>query len=106
MKSNFYTLGVSSTKVNEYLSTGLPFVANEGIGDIEELAAVTNAGLVLPEKYSPEDEGLINAFLAKLEIIDRNIIRERARDLVDLEFAVRNYFKAYQEIIEGSSNGG
>lgn len=46
---SFSSLGVSATKVGEYLSCGLPVLSNKGIGDISQIIDEGKSGLILPD---------------------------------------------------------
>ena len=47
IKHCYSKLGASPTKIAEYLSCGVPIVANRGVGDIDELLADDNVGVLL-----------------------------------------------------------
>ena len=98
MKPGFYISGVSSTKVNEYLSVGLPFIGNAGIGDLARIATATDAGLALPDDPAASDTQAIAEFLDRMATMDRAVIRERARALFDLPVAVDGYAEIYERV--------
>lgn len=96
-KPSFYSIGVSSTKISEYTSMGLPFVGNVGIGDLDKINRQLEAGLVLPDT-SDTDEQMVTEFIKKLNFIDRKRFRCRANALFDIHIALENYMQAYQKI--------
>jgi glycosyltransferase involved in cell wall biosynthesis len=52
-KQTFSQLAASPTKIPEYLSAGLPVVANAGIGDSDEILRSDRVGVVIKD-FSPE----------------------------------------------------
>lgn len=106
-KPGFFATGVSSTKIGEYLSQGLPVISNEGLGDVSEILAETEGGLVLPDHISVEAEKeMVRAFLADARAMDRERIRASSRRLLDVSVATSNYQRAYEAISNRSNHDG
>lgn len=97
-RPGFYAQGVSSTKVGEYLSVGLPFIANAGIGDLQLTAESLGGNLILPDTPSAADIQMIHAFVDGITLIDRMALRARARERFHLDIAIDSYFSAYKKI--------
>ncbi len=89
----YSSIGVSATKVGEYLACGLPVFGNSGVGDIEPLIAAT-AGHLLPDTSDASLEAAAEAFVGQ-DFPPPATVRERALPLLDLELAVGAYADIY-----------
>lgn len=49
VRSSYATLSRSPTKIPEYLASGLPVIANAGVGDVDSLIETNRIGAVLPD---------------------------------------------------------
>jgi glycosyltransferase involved in cell wall biosynthesis len=105
IKPCFSKLGSSPTKVPEYLACGLPVVLNGDIGDGSDLAAETDACVVLP---SLSDRELEAAVPRALRLAERPIAarveagRELARRRFGLEeIGVARYERLYRTLVAG-----
>jgi glycosyltransferase involved in cell wall biosynthesis len=85
IKPCYSKMSSSPTKIAEYLASGLPFITNAGIGDLDDLIAEDNVGVILDafnrESYGRALEGI------KVLSLDRGIAercRESARRRFDL----------------------
>lgn len=88
------SLGVSPTKLAEYLACGVPAIGNRGVGDIESILGAIEAGHVLPDLTETSIEAAADAFF-RLRMLPRADIRQRARALLDLPLAVAAYARIY-----------
>lgn len=95
--TSFSSLGVSATKVGEYLCCGLPVLANAGIGDIDNIIHEGDNGFVVRDFSDRSVEALVEAIPALMKT-DRRAIRSRARELYDLERAIDRYEAIYQAL--------
>jgi glycosyltransferase involved in cell wall biosynthesis len=93
----FSSLGVSATKVGEYLACGLPIIGNEQIGDLARIVEAVGKGYVLSDlkensfrAAGEQVPGLLNA--------NRAEIRERASRFLDLRLAISAYRRIYDRI--------
>lgn len=91
------SLGVSATKVGEYLACGLPIVGNRQIGDLNAIVEAIGSGCVVDdlgaeslERAGEQIAGLLHA--------DREGIRDRASRFLDLAKAVYAYAAIYDDI--------
>ena len=69
VKSTYATSSRSPTKIPEYLASGLPIIANRGVGDVDELLEMKRVGVLL-DGFGEQE------FADGLNQIDR--IKERA----------------------------
>lgn len=96
-------LGSSPTRMAEVLGSGLPVVANAGVGDVARIVTEHRVGVLV--KGPGEDE--LNASLAELEdlladpgLSDR--CRSAAETVFSLDSGTRSYARLYGEVINGS----
>lgn len=91
------SLGVSATKVGEYLSCGLPVVTSDGIGDIREIIKNFKNGYV----FSNLDSDEVNLFLdvwSRTPFMSRENIRRSSKIYFDINLAVDKYDELYNGI--------
>lgn len=93
----FSSLGVSPTKVGEYLACGVPLYTNRGIGDLEELVASLDAGHVLSD-FSGDSLVAAARDFTRLKGMDKQRLRANARTVLDLDLANRAYNKIYADL--------
>jgi glycosyltransferase involved in cell wall biosynthesis len=93
----FSSLGVSATKVGEYLACGLPVVGNRQIGDFDRIIEAIGSGHVLDDLT---DQSLRKAAerIPSLFHADRTQIRERASHFLDLRKGVDAYRQLYDDM--------
>lgn len=84
----------SPTKLGEYLAMGIPVVTNGGVGDVPSIVERTGGGVVVDSFSSPAYEGAVDR-LAHEATLPPGEIRERARQIYDLERAVDLYDALY-----------
>ncbi|MCK0139993.1 glycosyltransferase [Aliiroseovarius sp. F47248L] len=89
------SLGVSATKVGEYLSCGLPVISNTGIGDINDILPDRSFGLVLARHDSPAIEHAART-IASAPFAPRSVIRTHATGRFSLERACEAYDALYR----------
>jgi len=90
----------SPTKFGEYLACGLPFVANTGIGDVDDLLARTGAGAIVT---APSTEAY-RAAADRIRALATPAGRERWRAIAETEFSVTSracptYRQLYDRIL-------
>ncbi|WP_414430026.1 glycosyltransferase family 4 protein [Alcanivorax sp. IL3] len=97
IKPGYSSLGVSPTKLGEYLACGLPVICNSGVGDVTEIVERSSSGLVLDGDLA---DATITRFseIENLLKIDRNTIRSRSMEQLDLKSAINTYHEIYQNI--------
>ncbi len=87
IKPCFSKLASSPTKVGEYLAAGLPFIANAGIGDVDDLLARERVGVLLAGLEAASYTkalGEMDALLASPALV-----RARCRQVAEKEFSMR-----------------
>jgi len=92
---SFSKLSSSPTKVGEYLATGLPVIANGGVGDMEELFQNPLVG-VLVKDFDPAS--LEQAADSALNQIDKSA--DSRKQVARTSFSLENGIASYQEIYE------
>lgn len=91
----FSSIGVSPTKLAEYMACGMPLIANRSVGDVEDIIGRLGAGHVMADFGSDSMEAAVDSFFA-LRAMDRPALRERARPF-DLTNAVEAYREIYRD---------
>lgn len=89
------SLGVSATKVGEYLACGLPVVSNTGIGDITRILTEGQNGAVLQSDDAPE---ITRAATLLAAPFNRAAIKSAAAPTFALDRAVDSYAALYQQV--------
>jgi len=95
--SSFSSLGVSPTKLGEYLAAGLPVISNDGIGDVRSIIDDSDAGHVLID-FSPHSIEVAIKQIVRLAGYSREALRERSRPFHDMERAVGLYDQIYRRL--------
>lgn len=93
----FSSVGVSPTKLGEYLASGLPVIANTGVGDVAEIIATSGSGHAL----RTFDRDAIADSVQRTEqllTIPPEAVRARARERHDLPLALKRYTELYRGI--------
>jgi glycosyltransferase involved in cell wall biosynthesis len=93
----YSSIGVSPTKLAEYLACGLPVVCNSGVGDVEQIVSGLRAGRVLPDLSSETLDAAADRVETLLNL-DRRTIREQSRALHDRSIALDRYQKLYERL--------
>jgi glycosyltransferase involved in cell wall biosynthesis len=106
IKPCYSKMSSSPTKIAEYLASGLPVITNAGIGDLDELIAEDNVGVILDafnrDSYRRALEG-IKALLLDQAITDR--CRESARKRFDLtSVGGARYRRLYRRVFDSTGN--
>jgi glycosyltransferase involved in cell wall biosynthesis len=95
--SQFSSLGVSPTKLGEYLACGLPVVVNDGVGDVGAIVEQLGAGAVLSTMSDDEMDDVVSR-LDDILAIDPADLRERSRKIHDMPVALEKYQQVYDSI--------
>ncbi len=83
VKSTFATQSRSPTKIPEYLASGLPIIANRGVGDVDELIEKNKVGVLLDDLSEASYSKALQAIEALGDVSAR--CRETAHREFDLE---------------------
>lgn len=97
---NFSSLGVSPTKLAEYLAIGLPTVVNSQVGDVASIIAdVPGSGVVIDD-FEPGTLNKAMEQLATLMPADRLAIRGASQKIHDLPKAIDAFDGVYAQLTE------
>jgi glycosyltransferase involved in cell wall biosynthesis len=99
IKPCYSKISSSPTKVGEYLSAGLPFVTNRGIGDLETLLTNNPAGALVD---SFEDSQYTAAVQTVLSMLKDPAVHERCRKIAEENFSMKQLGQpSYVEVYRG-----
>ena len=90
----YSSLGVSPTKLAEYLACGIPVIGNRQVGDVERILQLTKAGHAIPD-FSEASIAKAAHIAVERRGQDQHGIRKAARPLLDLPHAVQAYRDIY-----------
>jgi glycosyltransferase involved in cell wall biosynthesis len=93
----FSKMASSPTKMGEALSTGVPVICNDGVGDCSRLLEGSPAGLIIPE-LSEECYRRMAPLVRPLGKTDRKLVRQLALDKLSLTEGLRRYQHIYSLI--------
>lgn len=97
----------SPTKLAEALATGLPVVANRGIGDLDDLLEARRVG-VLVERFEDSEYELATSRLA--DLLSDPTTPRRCQDVAEREFGldigVQTYADLYRDLGTAPARGG
>jgi len=95
IKPVFSKIASSPTKQGETLSMGIPFITNSGVGDIEQIVAESNAGILLND-FSEDTFDQAVAKIPEMLGKDPQSIRKFAIERFSLESGVEKYHEIYE----------
>jgi glycosyltransferase involved in cell wall biosynthesis len=93
-RPTYSKLGMSPTKLGEYLASGIPVVTNSGIGDVDATLDRVGAGFAVAA-FEPTEYERAAAAIPHLLSLDPQATRERAAREFDLELACDRYAGVY-----------
>ncbi len=94
----FSSRGVSLTKLGEYFACGLPVITNEGIGDVKEIVAQVEGGVVLSAQMTIQEMDKAVEAILDLPKVDPDGIRRRSMKMHSLKNAVDQYEHIYENL--------
>jgi len=101
----FSSLGVSATKVGEYLACGLPVISSKGIGDIDRIIENGKSGLVL-SNFDEMEIGRAADMISAGGFSTPGQIRYRAKKFFDMEQAISLYDSLYRNLGKKDASTG
>ncbi|MEM9255204.1 MAG: glycosyltransferase [Pseudomonadota bacterium] len=93
---SYSSIGVSPTKLGEFLACGLPIIGNTGIGDIENLAS-TLPQLTILANFSDHTMTEVAKAYRVLSDSEREEAANRAQPLVDIKQVIARYDRIYRK---------
>lgn len=93
------SLGVSATKVGEYMACGLPVASNHGVGDIERIVTDGQFGAVLQNDSQDEIDRVARVLVGLAQAGDRDAIKTQGRNHYSLTEAVARYDSVYRAAV-------
>ena len=91
-------MGASPTKIAECFASGIPVVANSGVGDVEQILDQLDGGWVV----DPLSEDELMETIQNLDIIGTKggrRLRDVSRPTLGLEFATKSYQSVYEKLV-------
>jgi glycosyltransferase involved in cell wall biosynthesis len=88
----------SPTKLGEFLAVGIPVITNGGVGDVARIVEDARAGILVSE-FSPAGYGSAVAEIDRLLGLERPRIRERARQVYDIDLAIASFAALYERML-------
>ncbi len=93
------SLGVSATKVGEYLACGLPVASNTGIGDIERIIIDGENGIIIQNESDQEIKRCAQQFLSGFSA-NRLRVKAKSEKYFSMEAAVETYDTIYRSLVK------
>jgi len=97
IRPTYSKISSSPTKQAEIMAMGIPVYCNLGVGDTDEIIINSKAGCLVKEFNEIEYERSIAEF--EKTTFDKDGIRNFAINHFDLNFATKNYFDVYSELV-------
>jgi glycosyltransferase involved in cell wall biosynthesis len=95
IKPTFSKLASSPTKMGELLSMGVPIIANNNIGDVDDIINQTESGTLISQFNDIEYNNTVNRLLAHLSLYRNNAVNT-ATKFFSLEDGVNKYSEIYK----------
>jgi glycosyltransferase involved in cell wall biosynthesis len=97
IKPCYSKIASSPTKLGEIMAMGLPVITNSGIGDVKEILADKESGIIISDFTETDYDQAIEQ-VPKLLQTNPQMIRESIRDYYDLDNAIIKYQLVYSNI--------
>lgn len=98
IKPAYSKIASSPTKLGELLMMGIPVITNSLIGDVDNIVAQTNAGIIISSFNNIDYRKAIGQITGG-GIAPPNLIREKAFGIYSLEKGVSSYLKVYDSLV-------
>jgi len=97
IKPVYSKMASSPTKMGELLSLGIPFIANSGVGDIDDFMAENNVGLLVKD-FTKAEYNKVVVNLPRLMALRKENIRQAAITNYSLNRGVESYLSIYGQL--------
>ena len=97
VRPSFARIGMSPTKLAEYLACGLPVVATHQIGDTKSILEKDRTGVVIQDLSRRAYEQACESLAGLLQ--EREALSRRCRDSAVQRFGIRRGLEGYQEVL-------
>lgn len=97
IKPVYSKMASSPTKMGELLSLGIPFIANSGVGDIDDFMGEYNVGLLVKDFTETEYNEVVGT-LPRLMALKKENIRQAAITNYSLSRGVESYLSIYGQL--------
>ncbi len=98
-KPHLSELARSPTKMSEFLASGIPCIANEGIGDVSGIIEKYKVGVVIKDAKPPNYTKAVHELLSLLK--DDQLskrCRKAAEEVFSLDRGVKKYMEIYKQL--------
>lgn len=97
IKPSYARIGSSPTKMIESFASGIPVISNEGIGDVSKQINLLKGGIILSNTTDAELIDVIGKF-DLIRDMGGDKLRLKARKILGLEYANKQYEKVYSSL--------
>ncbi len=97
ISSTYARQASSPTKIAESFACGIPIISNKGVGDVEDQINNINGGKVISNTLQQTLESVLPK-LDKIISLDRENIRNNAKEFLSLDIALQRYKDVYSKI--------
>ena len=97
IRPHFSKLASCPTKVGEYLAAGVPVVSNAGIGDLDQLLAQGDVGLLLSDLTRAT---MVSSMPLLKKHLSRPGLRSACREVAEMHFSIERGVAAYHGLYQ------
>lgn len=97
VRSSFARVGMSPTKLAEYLACGLPVIATQQIGDTSSILKEDRTGVVIRELGREAYEEACESLAGLLK--EREVLSKRCRESAICRFGIQRGLKGYRKVL-------
>lgn len=99
IEPSYARIASSPTKIGESLACGIPVISNYGVGDIANHIKDKNLGIIVDINKNDPVRDCIKS-LYNYSFTNREIIRNNASEIYNLEIAVKRYRNIYNSLLD------
>ena len=97
ISSTYARQASSPTKIAESFACGIPIISNQGVGDVEDHINYINGGKIISNTLQETLEKMLPS-LDEIVALDREKIRNKAKEFLSLDIALQRYKDVYSKI--------